>query len=353
MSLVDYGWKALWAERLAAVAGLGADAARVVAEHRGIYRVHTGSAEVAARISGRLRHSASSPADLPAVGDWVVVEMHDEEARILAVLPRISVFSRKMAGKRTDEQVVGANVDMVWIVSPVDADRNATRIERYLTLVWDSGASPAVVLTKADLSAAPEMVVADLGKRLVAVPIHVVSALDGTGVDELARYLAPGTTTALLGPSGAGKSTLINRLAGEEVMKTADVRESDGKGRHTTTHRQLILLPAAGLVLDTPGLRELQLWSGEEGLERGFADIEELAAGCRFSDCSHESEPGCAVQDAIACGEVTSERFESFRKLQKELAYLVRRQDLRADLEERQRWKEIAKESRRWFKRRF
>ncbi len=354
MSLNDYGWNDSWAERLSEAQVEGGVAARVVAEHRELFRVHTGSEEIPARIAGRLRHVASRSAELPAVGDWVVIGSGDErgDSLIQMILPRMSVFSRKAAGKRTDEQIVAANVDTVWIVSPADADRNPARIERYLTVVWESGASPVVVLTKADLSAAPERMIAEVAPRAIGAPIHAVSAIDGAGLDELEQYLAPGSTIALLGPSGAGKSTLINRLAGREIMRTADVRESDGKGRHTTTHRQLVLLPSGALLLDTPGMRELQLWSAEEGLEKSFADIEALAAGCRFSDCGHDSEPGCAVQAAIRAGELDLPRFSSFRKLEKELGYLERKQDVRADLAERQRWKEITKDYKRWFKKR-
>lgn len=355
MSLFDYGWNESWDAKLKEIGRGGGSAARVVAEHRELYRVHTGSEEIPARISGRLRHEALCHADLPAVGDWVVIERADtgDEARIRAILPRASVFSRKAPGETTDEQIVGANVDTVWIVSPLDAERNATRIERYLTLVWESGAAPAVVLTKSDLSDAPGEVVADLDQRLIAVPIYAVSAQDGDGLSGLDQYLTRGATVALLGPSGAGKSTLINKLAGKEVMRTAEVREIDGKGRHTTTHRQLVHLPTGGLLLDTPGMRELQLWSGEAGLEHSFADIGELASHCRFGDCSHDSEPGCAVRAALESGDLLPERLESFRKLEKEIAYLERRQDLRADLEERQRWKEITKEYKRWVKKKM
>jgi ribosome biogenesis GTPase len=262
----------------------------------------------------------------------------------------MSTFSRKAAGKRTDEQIVGANVDTVWIVSAFDSDLNPARLERYVTLVWESGASPVVVVAKADLSEAPESIVAGLTARVVGVPIHAVSAIDGAGLEVLRRYLAPGQTIALLGSSGVGKSTLINRLAGHEVMRTVSVRASDGKGRHTTTHRQLVLLPSGGLLLDTPGMRELQLWSSDEGLEKSFPDIDAIAAGCRFADCRHESEPGCAVHAAVESGELAPGRLENFRKLTRELAYFERKRDVRAELEEKQRWKELTKEYRRRFK---
>jgi ribosome biogenesis GTPase len=273
-----------------------------------------------------------------------------DDALIHLVLPRTSTFSRKAAGKRTDEQIVGANVDTVWIVSAFDSDLNPARLERYVTLVWESGALPVVVLAKVDLCEAPESIVAGLTARLVGVPIHAVSATDGVGVEVLRRYLAPGQTIALLGSSGVGKSTLINHLAGREVMRTAAVRASDGKGRHTTSHRQLVLLPSGGLLLDTPGMRELQLWSADEGLEKSFPDIDGIAAGCRFADCRHETEPGCAVQAAVEGGELAAGRLESFRKLQRELAYFERKRDVRAELDEKQRLKERTKEYRRRFK---
>jgi ribosome biogenesis GTPase len=354
MTLIDYGWSDSWAARLSEAEVGGGVVARVVAQHGELLRVHTGSEEIAARISGRLRHAAGSSAELPAVGDWVVIEPGGERGTALVrhVLPRRTVFSRKAAGKRTDEQIMAANVDCVWIVSAAEAERNPSRVERYLTVVWESGAQPVVVLTKIDLAVDAGSMIADVARRAIGVPLHAVSAMTGTGLEELEQYLAAGSTIALLGPSGAGKSTLINRLAGREVMRTSEVRESDGKGRHTTTHRQIVRLPSGALLLDTPGMRELQLWSADEGLEKSFADIEALAAGCRFSDCGHDSEPGCAVRAALQDGTLDPERLESFRKLEKELGYLERKQDVRADLAERQRWKEITKDYRRWFKKR-
>jgi ribosome biogenesis GTPase len=352
VSLEQYGWSDLWAESFARPGQEECAPARVIAEHRELYRVHDGASELQARISGRLRHQATGGADFPAVGDWVAIESADSESEALihAVLPRKSKFSRKAAGKKTEEQVVGANIDTVWIVTALDADFNPNRIERYLTLVWESGASPVVVLTKSDLCEETGPLMAELESRLLGVSIHALSALADEGLDQLGAYLAPGRTIALLGSSGVGKSTLINRLAGEEVMRTAPVREFDGKGRHTTSHRQLVLLPAGGLLLDTPGMREIQLWSGGEGLEKGFADIEAIAAGCRFKDCSHDSEPGCAVLAAVESGGLPAKRLESFRKLMKELAYIERKQDIHAELKERQRWKEIMKSYKRHFK---
>jgi ribosome biogenesis GTPase len=352
MSLQAYGWNDAWAARLAGAGHDGGEVARVVAEHRGAYRVHDGNDELPARISGRLRHDAEGGPGFPAVGDWVVIESSEQggEALIQAVLPRVSKFSRKAAGKRTDEQVVGANIDTVWIVTALDADFSPNRIERYLTLVWESGATPVVILTKADLCEDPEPILAELSSRLLGLPVHAVCALDGAGTDVLHEYLAPGHTIALLGSSGVGKSTLINRLAGREVMRTAPVREHDGKGRHTTSHRQLVKLPSGGLLLDTPGMREIQLWSGAAGLEKGFSDIEDLATGCRYADCSHDSEPGCAVRAAVDGGDLPHERLESYRKLQKELAYIKRKQNIRAEQAERQRWKEIIKSYRKHFK---
>jgi ribosome biogenesis GTPase len=279
------------------------------------------------------------------VGDWVALRppTGDGRAMIHAILPRTSKFSRKSAGQRTDEQVVAANVDTIFLVSGLDGDFNPRRIERYLTAAWDSGAQPVVVLNKLDRCDDPERCLLETEAVAMGVPVHRVSALTGQGCDALRDYLGPGLTVGLLGSSGVGKSTLINRLLGREVQKTGDVRESDDRGKHTTTHRELFRVPTGGLLIDTPGLRELQLWEADQGIESAFADIEELAEDCRFGDCGHAGEPGCAVEEALASGTLAPERLESYCKLQRELRQIHLKQDELARQQEKKRMKVINK----------
>ena len=289
--------------------------ARVAAQHRGGYDVLTEGGERRVSLTGRLRHEAASAAELPAVGDWVALR----DDTIQAVLPRRSAFSRKAAWSATEEQVLAANLDAVFVVSALNGDFNLRRLERYLTLAWESGATPVLVLTKADLCDDVGAALLEVEQVALGVATHAVSNLSGAGLDELSPYLAPARTVALLGSSGVGKSTLANRLAGEERQVTNEIAE-DGRGRHTTTSRQLIRLPGGALLVDTPGLREIQLWDADDGIQEAFADVDELAADCRFNDCAHQSEPGCAVQAAIDEGQLPRERLQSYRQLQRELS---------------------------------
>lgn len=344
MRLIELGWDDTFAQHFAEWAGkTDVQPGRVAIEFNYIYRVYADGGEFDAELSGRMKHHAQSRRELPAVGDWVVVRKRSEQDRgsIVAVLPRRSRFSRRMAGQVTDEQVVAANVDVVFIVMSLDADYSVRRLERYLLLARESGAAAVVLLTKPDLCTDP----AALASHVVAVagdaPVHVLSPKFNQGVDRVHEYLAPGRTGALLGSSGVGKSTIINRLIGADVRKTRDVRESDSKGRHTTTHRELIVLPGGGLIIDTPGMRELQLWDVSEAVRETFDDIESLAAGCYFGNCRHRNEPRCAVKAAVTDGSVTGDRLQSYLKLQEELAELARQQDERAILEERRRSKRV------------
>ena len=294
--LDSLGWTPALEDQFTPHAADGLEPARVAVEHRGAYLVYTARGEAQAELAGRLRHEAVERGELPAVGDWVAVTPTDP-ALVHAVLPRKTKFSRLAASDHggTIEQVVAANVDVVFLVAGLDGDLNLRRLERYLALGWESGAEPVVVLTKADLCPDVEASVVEVELTAIGVPVHVVSNLTGEGVEELAPYFATGRTVAALGSSGVGKSSLLNRLAGEELMATGDVR-ADGRGRHTTTNRQLLRLPAGGLFLDTPGMRELRLWESEEGLAQTFDDVAAAAALCRFTDCSHGGEPGCGVQ---------------------------------------------------------
>lgn len=293
--------------------------ARVAAEHRGAYEVWSATGSGRAELAGRLRVQIPE-AGSPGVGDWVVVNEAPGPGRtaiIERVLERRTVFTRGAAGREARAQVVAANVDLVFAVCGLDADFSVRRIERYLARIWASGALPSVVLNKADVCADPWSRVAEVERHAVGVPIHVISALRAEGIEAVRACIHDGMTVALVGSSGAGKSTLVNALLGEERMRTGEVRARDGRGCHVTTHRQLVLLPGGGLLLDTPGMRELQLLD-DDGIDSVFGDIAALAGRCRFRDCGHDSEPGCAVKAAVESGELDADRFEHYRKLERE-----------------------------------
>ena len=316
--------------------------ARVAAEHRGAYAVLGDRAERRAVVRGHVRDRALLSGGLPAVGDWVAVTDDDDVPVIEAVLPRRTSVVRKTAALEADEQVLVANVDTLFIVSDLAGDLSARRLERYLATAYESGAEPVVVLTKLDLCADRSAIV-EAESAAIGVPVLAVSNVTGEALDTLHGFLRPARTVALLGSSGVGKSTLVNRLAGTELMETADVRR-DGRGRHTTRHRQLLVLPGGALLVDTPGMRELQLWDGD--LDEAFSDIADLAVRCRFTDCAHDTEPGCAVQAAIGTGELDPRRLASYRKLERELAAVAARASKRVWAERKRRWRQRAHESR-------
>jgi ribosome biogenesis GTPase / thiamine phosphate phosphatase len=323
--LSTLGWDAEWASAFEQQTTGELVPGRVSVQHRGAYDVLTATGELRARASGRVVHEAASPADLPVVGDWVAVDPATSTPSIRAVLPRRTIFSRRAAAQDTQsdaarEQVIAANVDVLFVASALGEDVHVGVLERYLTLAWESGARPVILLTKADLEEDPDAVLSDLQGLGDEVPVLAVSARTGFGLDAVRSYLPPGKTGALLGPSGAGKSTLVNALAREALLETGDLGRRGG--RHTTTRRQLVPLPGAGVLIDNPGMREVHLWLTEQGLEDAFPEIAELETECRFSDCSHETEPGCAIRAALADGRLAAERWTSYRKLRAELAEL-------------------------------
>lgn len=311
-------------------------------------------AECWAEASGRLRCDADASGDWPAVGDWVAAELLKGGARpqIHKVLPRRSKFARKVAGRRVEEQVIAANVDTAFVVMGLDGDFNVRRLERYLAQCWESGAKSVIVLNKADNCADVAARIAEVEGVAAGVPIVALSALTGNGVDALSSFLAPGQTIVLLGSSGVGKSTLVNHFLQRDAQTVQTVREADSRGRHTTTSRELFGLPGGALLIDTPGLRELHLWDAGDGVQRVFADIEELAGQCRYSDCVHTTEPGCAVQAAIAEGRLAPDRLENRRKLEREQEFLRRKVDPEARQQHNERVKLLHRGAREKYEQR-
>jgi ribosome biogenesis GTPase len=335
-ALDELGWNAELASAFEQLQDDNLFPARIAAQHRGEFVLFAEESELRARAAGRLFYSHEVGGQLPAVGDWVGVT---PPATITSILPRRSAFIRKNAGQDSTEQVLAANVDAAFLLAGLDDDFSLRRLERYITIAWESGAQPIVVLTKADLS--PDVAGSLLAVETVAigVPVHPISNVTGDGLAALDAYLQPGSTVVLLGSSGVGKSTLLNRLAGEEVMVTRAVA-ADGTGRHTTTHRELVVLPGGGMIIDTPGLRELQFWEGD--ISAAFEDLEALALECKFRNCAHVQEPGCAVLAAIDDGTLELDRLRSWRKLQRELEAVAARTDNRLRIARKKRWKKIA-----------
>ena len=351
MSLRErFGWNSFFEEQIAQIGRDDLRFARIVEEQRGLYRL-AGDADGWAEVSGRFRHEAKTAAEFPAVGDWVGVESTAATAGAVARgfsraiihlrLERRSTVSRAAAGRAVAEQVVAANVDVIFLVTALTEDLNTRRLERYLTMVWDAGAVPVVLLNKADLCEDPAGASESVRARLPMIDVVAVSALHDAGLDALAPYLRPAQTVALLGSSGVGKSTLVNRLLGAETLRIGAVSEADGKGRHTTTARQLVELPGGALLIDTPGMREIQWWGDESAVAGAFDDIGALAAGCRFGNCAHGGEPGCAVRDAVESGRLDADRLESFQRLGREAAFEERKRDKAAASEARRRWKQV------------
>jgi ribosome biogenesis GTPase len=344
--LTQLGWNTLFQKQFEKLKLPGSVPARVISESKGSYQLFSQYGELTAKISGKMRYHAGAENQYPTVGDWVIIKplVDEQKGTIHAILPRKSKFSRKVAGECTEEQVVSANVDAVFIVSSLDGGRNFNlhRIERYLTLASSSGAIPVIILNKVDLCPDVDVYIRNVEDIATGISIYPVSAKELIGLDALRNYLTKGKTVAFLGSSGVGKSALINALLGVERQDTGEVREEDRMGRHTTTKRELILLHGGGMVIDTPGMREIQMWAGEEDLRGSFHDIEVLGKGCRFSDCSHNVEPGCAVRAAIDNGDLDPARLENYLKLRKELTYLASREEHSTRLHEKAKNKKIA-----------
>jgi len=340
VNLESLGWNDFYKEDFKQYEQDGLLPARIYLEHKNLYKVFSERGSLSAEITGKMRFGAGSPVDFPSVGDWVALRLIDNDSRglITAVLRRKGSFVRKVPGPVTEEHVLAANVDTAFLVAGLDNNFNPRRIERYLTLTWESGADPIIVLNKADLVESPERFIEELKSSTFGVPIIVISAKKQIGLAELAERIKPESTVVFLGSSGVGKSSIINALMGEKIMSVNEVRESDSRGRHTTTHRQLFILPQGGCVIDTPGLRGIKLWGDESDVSRTFEDVEQIAENCRFRDCSHTGEPGCAVEQALKDGTLEQKRLNNYFKMQKEMEFLRKRKNVHEKRKEERKW---------------
>jgi ribosome biogenesis GTPase len=352
INLKALGWNDFFQKEFESVLEPGLTVGRIAIENKQQYLIYTQQGELRGEVSGKLLYEAMSSADLPKVGDWVVISAMEAEGKAIihSILPRKSKFSRKVVGKKTDEQITAANIDIVFIVQGLDSNFNLRRLERYLVMAYESGARLVIILNKTDLCGDYETKIAKVEQIAFDVPILGMSAKTGYGIEKMREFIKEGLTFAFIGSSGVGKSTIINKLLGQEILKIREVRQKDSKGRHTTAKREMIVLPQGGVLIDTPGMREMQLWSASEGLRGTFADIEELAEKCRFSDCSHTQEKGCAVLAAVGAGEISEERYNSYMKLQRELKRLEIKQNKRSYLEEKRRVKKFHREINRIMK---
>lgn len=342
MNLFPLGWDASFEAQFQPYSNDGLTPARIAVEHRSSYLVMGEDGSFAARCSGRFIHHISERAAMPTVGDWVALERRPgaDQADIQAVLPRRTAFSRAAAGRQTSQQIIAANIDTIFLVTGLDHNYNLRRIERYLTVASESGADPVIVLNKTDLCSEYDTRIAEVEAVARGIPIAAVSAISGHDMNEIELFIRPGKTVALLGSSGVGKSTLVNRLLGQPIQDTGPARIDDDRGRHTTTTRNLFVMPTGGILIDTPGLREIGLW--ETDVDQAFADLVELASQCRFSDCGHEAEPGCAIREAIDSGALDPGRLVNWHKLQREQAFAIRQQDEAAKRRYAESWKKIS-----------